>query len=52
MFSTCQSLQKRTPANGIGREEYIKLLSDEYFETSDIGKMNPLNPFQFHENES
>lgn len=37
MFSTSQSLQKRTPENGIGREEYIKLLADEYYETSDIG---------------
>lgn len=38
MFSTPESLNKRTPDNGIGREEYIRLLADEYYETSDIGK--------------
>lgn len=38
MFSTHERLQKRTPANGIDRREYIRLLVDEYYETTDIGE--------------
>lgn len=38
MFSNHKFLEKRTPANGIGRCEYIKLLADEYKTTSSPGK--------------
>lgn len=39
MFSTKERLEQRTPANGINRREYIKLLVDEYYETTDVGKL-------------
>jgi armadillo repeat-containing protein 7 len=34
MFSTQERLQRRTPKEGIGRAEYISLLVDEYYESS------------------
>lgn len=40
MFSTPERLRRRTPAVGIAREEYIKLLVEEYYETTNIGKNN------------
>lgn len=39
MFSSNERLEKRTPKEGINREEYIRLLADEYYETTDIGKL-------------
>lgn len=39
MFSTKERLEQRTPANGIDRKEFIKLLVDEYYETTDVGKL-------------
>lgn len=38
MFSNKERLQKRTPANGIDRKEYISLLVDEYYETTSVGE--------------
>lgn len=38
MFSSSERLQKKTPANGIDRKEYINLLVDEYYETTNVGK--------------
>lgn len=39
MFSTADRLAKRTPKEGIDRRTYISLLVDEYYETSNIGKI-------------
>lgn len=38
MFTNHNQLKRKTPANGIGRKEYIGLLVDEFYETSDVGK--------------
>lgn len=38
MFTTHKQLKRKTPANGIDRKEYIGLLIDEYYETTDVGK--------------
>lgn len=38
MFNTKEYIQKRTPKGGIGREQYIGLLANEYWETSNLGK--------------
>lgn len=37
MFSSKDSLKRRTPKIGINREHYIQLLVDEYYETTDLG---------------
>lgn len=37
MFSSKNYLESRTPANGIGREPYIQLLTDEFRETESKG---------------
>lgn len=39
MFSSKERLTQRTPANGIDRKEYLNLLVDEYYETTDVGKI-------------
>ncbi|XP_058130479.1 armadillo repeat-containing protein 7 [Anopheles ziemanni] len=36
MFSTRERLSRRTPQGGINRKEYIRLLVDEYYETSNL----------------
>ncbi|XP_053667587.1 armadillo repeat-containing protein 7 [Anopheles marshallii] len=36
MFSTQERLKRRTPAGGINRKTYLRLLVDEYYETSNI----------------
>nr|XP_029707581.1 uncharacterized protein LOC109418323 [Aedes albopictus] len=36
MFSTAEQLKRRTPKDGINRKEYITLLVDEYYETSNL----------------
>ncbi|KXJ76209.1 hypothetical protein RP20_CCG010130 [Aedes albopictus] len=36
MFSTAEQLKRRTPKDGINRREYITLLVDEYYETSNL----------------
>ncbi|KAL5286036.1 ARMC7.2 family protein [Megaselia abdita] len=36
MFSSQKQLKKRTPANGINREEYISQLAKEFIETNNI----------------
>lgn len=36
MFQTADRLKKRTPQEGIDRRQYISLLVDEYYETSNI----------------
>uniref|UniRef100_A0A182NSM1 GBD/FH3 domain-containing protein n=1 Tax=Anopheles dirus TaxID=7168 RepID=A0A182NSM1_9DIPT len=36
MFSTQERLKRRTPDGGINRRTYLKLLVDEYYETSNI----------------
>lgn len=41
MFSSKERLAKRTPNNGIDRESYIRLLADEYYETTNLGKYAP-----------
>lgn len=38
MFSSKERLAIRTPANGIDRKEFIHLLVDEYYETTNVGK--------------
>lgn len=38
MFSSEERLAQRTPQNGIDRKEYINLLVDEYYESTNIGK--------------
>lgn len=38
MFTTREHLKRKTPANGIGRKEYIGLLIDEFYDTTDVGK--------------
>lgn len=38
MFSTPERLRRRNPSVGIAREEYIKLLVEEFYETTNIGK--------------
>lgn len=38
MFSSLERLRRKTPANGIDRKEYIRLLVDEYHETTNVGK--------------
>lgn len=37
MFSSRERLQKKTPANGIDRKEFINHLVDEYYETTSVG---------------
>lgn len=37
MFSNRAHLKRKTPENGIERKEFISLLVDEYYETTDIG---------------
>lgn len=37
MFSSIDRLKKRTPEQGIDRKEYIQLLVDEYYETTNVG---------------
>uniref|UniRef100_A0A182Q658 Armadillo repeat-containing domain-containing protein n=1 Tax=Anopheles farauti TaxID=69004 RepID=A0A182Q658_9DIPT len=36
MFSTQERLKRRTPDGGINRRTYLKLLVDEYYETSNL----------------
>uniref|UniRef100_A0AAG5CYV8 Uncharacterized protein n=1 Tax=Anopheles atroparvus TaxID=41427 RepID=A0AAG5CYV8_ANOAO len=36
MFSTRERLKRRTPEGGINRRDYIHLLVDEYYETSNL----------------
>ncbi|XP_058059839.1 armadillo repeat-containing protein 7 [Anopheles bellator] len=36
MFSTHERLKRRTPEGGINRRTYLKLLVDEYYETSNV----------------
>lgn len=38
MFSNQERLNRKTPNNGIGRKEFINLLVDEYYETTNVGK--------------
>lgn len=38
MFINHNRLKTKTPDNGIDRKEYISLLVDEFYETTDIGK--------------
>lgn len=38
MFSSLDRLRRKTPANGIDRKEFIRLLVDEYHETTNVGK--------------
>lgn len=38
MFSSADRIRKRTPQRGIDRKEYITLLVDEYYETTNLGK--------------
>lgn len=38
MFSSKARLQKRTPENGIDREQFIGLLSEEYYTTTLVGE--------------
>lgn len=38
MFSSRERLQQKTPANGIDRKEFINLLVDEYYETTNVGE--------------
>lgn len=38
MFSSRERLQEKTPANGIDRKEFINLLVDEYYETTNVGE--------------
>lgn len=40
MFSSKKRLAQKTPAHGIDRKEFINLLIDEYYETTDVGKLN------------
>jgi len=39
MFSSHRTLKRRTPAQGIDRREYIGHLVDEYYTTTNIGKV-------------
>lgn len=38
MFSSRFRLKRKTPPNGIERKEFIRLLVDEYYETTNVGK--------------
>lgn len=38
MFSNQEQLNRKTPINGIRRKEFINLLVDEYYETTNVGK--------------
>lgn len=37
MFSSRERLQEKTPPDGIDRKEFINLLVDEYYETTNSG---------------
>lgn len=37
MFSSKKRLQEKTPPEGIDRKEFINLLVDEYYETTNVG---------------
>lgn len=41
MFSSKEQLEKRTPREQIDRSEYIGLLADEYYESTDLGNVRP-----------
>lgn len=40
MFGSKERLKQRTPKNGIDRKEFIHLLVDEYYETTNVGELN------------
>lgn len=43
MFSNKTQLKKRTPENGIDRENFLSLLVDEYLNSTSYGKLWPIS---------
>lgn len=42
MFSSYNNLKRKTPNQGIDRQEFIQHLVDEYYTSTDVGKL-PIN---------
>lgn len=43
MFSNKSQLKKRTPENGIDRENFLSLLVDEYLNSTSYGELWPIS---------
>ena len=38
MFSSYEHLKRKTPEQGINRQEFIEHLAEEYYTTTNVGK--------------